>query len=243
MRAVVRLLEDHRAVGETDGVVERREGGWIATKAALKRAKTGGARSAALVESLDIDAPNRPKGVRGGGELAAEDAVRPASRSARLGTLLNLAPASVSEPYALASADHVPPPPSRPGRGVRRALPGERPGLARRSSPRRRRRLVGWRAGSVLPALRHLAERSLIGALLAEYRFQTPRPTTRCSPRTMSTSRPATGRGRCGSASAGQRRRTRDFRCTSGRCTVSLLATYRQSCPSAGVGRTTCGPD
>lgn len=76
MRAVVRLLEEHRAVGEAEGVVERREGGWIATKAALKRAKTGGAKSHALVESLDIDAPIRPKGVRGGGELAAEDSVR-----------------------------------------------------------------------------------------------------------------------------------------------------------------------
>jgi hypothetical protein len=76
MRAVVRLLEEHHAVGEAEGVVERRQGGWIATKAALKRAKTGGSRAAALVESLDIDAPVRPKGVRGGGELAAEDAVR-----------------------------------------------------------------------------------------------------------------------------------------------------------------------
>lgn len=76
MRAVVRLLEEHHSVGEAEGVVERREGGWIATKAALKRVKTGGARSAALVESLDIDAPVRPAGDRGGGELAAEDAVR-----------------------------------------------------------------------------------------------------------------------------------------------------------------------
>lgn len=77
MRAVVRLLEEHKGVGEAEGVVERREGGWVATKAALKRAKTGGQKSASLVESLDIDGPLRPNGIRGGGELAAEDSVRP----------------------------------------------------------------------------------------------------------------------------------------------------------------------
>ncbi|CDZ96991.1 Nuclear pore complex, rNup107 component (sc Nup84) [Phaffia rhodozyma] len=57
------------------GMVERREGGWVASKAALKRGKVtaGGPRQKDLVRALDPDAPVRQVGVRGGGELAPED--------------------------------------------------------------------------------------------------------------------------------------------------------------------------
>ncbi|KAL7410578.1 nuclear pore protein 84/107 [Mrakia frigida] len=65
------------------GVVERKEGYWAQTAGMVRRSKMAGGGGAGamgrptnLVGSLDPDAPSRPYGVRGGGELGAEDSNR-----------------------------------------------------------------------------------------------------------------------------------------------------------------------